>query len=552
SFQKYEIKNGEILGSNLGDRKKYVELKDQLKSIDELFDAIDKDYSGGLRKALKDEIEAVQKQLDEQVQAKQYLAYQTSQEQARLRDDRRRIPTDKIQEVRSELNLLRQKTVEYRNKRDAQREHENSSQHYEWLKSAHQIYQDMLGRDVTVAKPYLMIIGLVLICLAGSLVILKLTVLAVAALVGVLVSGWLYVRQQWRSVTRVHEIQEMENVRKEFRIKLGRDLTGLPAILELLQNLEEDYNHARLLKKQLTEELNFIKGAERKLDEQITVLAGEKKDPKTWDEVLRLLENHAKKLDIQIHDKEKLLARLSVDDSDYHTERPLLEYSKQRLEALEQKRRKLLADLEAETRKLESLKQRICDATREDIVTPWEVLIGKLRQKREQVTEEYKQKTAEILGKMAVRDVIGQLRKTEDSKIVAALNSPEVEMPLLQMTGRYKSLNLDGDRLMVSDPFNTFSLSELSSGAHEQVLLALRIGFSTRLMNRDPAFLILDDAFQYSDWERRKRLVDTVAALAEGGWQIIYFTMDDNIGELFDEAGKQFGEAYKFVELNSE
>jgi uncharacterized protein YhaN len=179
-------------------------------------------------------------------------------------------------------------------------------------------------------------------------------------------------------------------------------------------------------------------------------------------------------------------------------------------------------------------------------------LIGKLRQKREQVTEEYKQKTAEILGKMAVRDVIGQLRQTEDSKIVAALNSPEVEMPLLQMTGRYKSLNLDGDRLMVSDPFNTFSLSELSSGAHEQVLLALRIGFSTRLMNRDPAFLILDDAFQYSDWERRKRLVDTVAALAEGGWQIIYFTMDDNIGELFDEAGKQFGEAYKFVELNSE
>lgn len=551
SFQKYEIKDGEILGSNIGDRKKYLELRSQLQKIDELFNEIDKGYSGGRRKALMDDIEAVQKQLDEQVQAKQFLAYQTNVELQRLREERRRLPTAKIQEVRAELSLLKQKTVEFRNKREARREHETRSQHYEWLKAAHQIYQEMLSPEVVSVSPFLLVLSLGLIVLAAVFAILKLTAPTIAALVGVLVSGWFYFQKHRQAASRFRETKEVENIRKEFKDKFGRELSGLPVMLELLQNLEEDYNHARLLKKQLAEELNFLKAAERRLDEQITVLAGEKKDAKTWEEVLRLLDNHGQKLEAQIHEKDKLLARLAVDESDYRTERPLVEYSKQRFDALEDKRRKLQAELDAETRRLESLKQRICDLIREDIVTPWEGLIEKLRHKRVEIAEEYKQKTAEIIGKMAVRDVINDLRKTEDSKILAGLKSPEVETPLLHVTGRYQRLGLEGDQLLVSDAFNTFALSELSTGAQEQVLLALRIGFSTKLMNRDGLFLILDDAFQYSDWERRRRLVSQAAVLARHGWQIIYFTMDDNIRALFDEMGKQFGGDYQFFELIS-
>ena len=52
-------------------------------------------------------------------------------------------------------------------------------------------------------------------------------------------------------------------------------------------------------------------------------------------------------------------------------------------------------------------------------------------------------------------------------------------------------------------------------------MLALRIGFTSRLLNQDRLFLILDDAFQHSDWDRRKILVDKLAGIAENGWQII-------------------------------
>jgi hypothetical protein len=46
--------------------------------------------------------------------------------------------------------------------------------------------------------------------------------------------------------------------------------------------------------------------------------------------------------------------------------------------------------------------------------------------------------------------------------------------------------------------------------------------------------------------------VEKIAALANDGWQIVYFTMDDNIRELFAAAGKDFGENYKYLELKEE
>ena len=551
-IQELQIENGVIIGHKQGENKKRIELEEQLSKIDRLFDEIDKGYSGGGRKALAEELDAVQTQIDRQLKAKQYLAYQLDFELKKLREERSRIPTDMLQQTRKELDFLKQKTVEYRHKQDAQREAESRSQNYEWLKSAREVYQNALQKEASAPKSWPLMLSLIMTGLVVLFAFLKLPILALTALAGVIGFGFLYVRKLRVLSGRSLETQEIENLKKEFRSRFQRDLTGILAISEILQNIEEDYNTARLLKKQLSEEYANIKTGQRKLEEQIAFLANERKDPKTWDEVLRLLENRLQTLDEKIHEKDKQLDKLDVDHSDYQMERPDVEYSKQKLDALKERQRKLQAEIETETRKLESLKQRICDETRNDIATPWEMLINNLREKREHIAAAYKQKTAEIIGKKAVHEVIIELRKTEDEKIVAGLKSPAVQEPLHEVTGRYRRLDLDGESLVVSDQFNQFHLSELSTGAQEQVLLALRIGFSTKLMNRDSLFLILDDAFQYSDWERRKLLTDKVAALAQSGWQIIYFTMDDNIRELFDEKGKMFGGEYKVVELKDE
>ncbi|MDP3259714.1 MAG: hypothetical protein Q8M34_03895, partial [Thermodesulfovibrionales bacterium] len=89
----------------------------------------------------------------------------------------------------------------------------------------------------------------------------------------------------------------------------------------------------------------------------------------------------------------------------------------------------------------------------------------------------------------------------------------------------------------------------LSTGEKERVMLALRIGFSSKLLKQDSLFLILDDAFQHTDWESRKTVVKQLADITKKGWQIIYLTMDNHIKGLFDEVGKELRENYKSLEL---
>jgi uncharacterized protein YhaN len=71
------------------------------------------------------------------------------------------------------------------------------------------------------------------------------------------------------------------------------------------------------------------------------------------------------------------------------------------------------------------------------------------------------------------------------------------------------------------------------------VLLALRMGFASRLAGGRPLFMLLDDAFQHSDWGRRERLVAHVLNMVRAGWQVTYLTMDDHLRDLFDASARQ-------------
>jgi uncharacterized protein YhaN len=88
----------------------------------------------------------------------------------------------------------------------------------------------------------------------------------------------------------------------------------------------------------------------------------------------------------------------------------------------------------------------------------------------------------------------------------------------------------------------------MSTGAQEQAWLALRLGFASLNMEGQAAFLILDDAFQHSDWKRRPNMVTEVIRLAESGWQVFYFSMDDHISGLFRAAAKKL--QVNFVETD--
>jgi len=90
-----------------------------------------------------------------------------------------------------------------------------------------------------------------------------------------------------------------------------------------------------------------------------------------------------------------------------------------------------------------------------------------------------------------------------------------------------------------------YPLASLSTGAREQAFLALRMGFASIAMEGETGFLILDDAFQPSDWNRRKNLVAQTKSFVESGWQVFYFTMDDHMEELFKDEGATLGDGFR-------
>jgi uncharacterized protein YhaN len=314
--------------------------------------------------------------------------------------------------------------------------------------------------------------------------------------------------------------------------------------------MEEDYSKSRLLTDQLYSDLRSIEVMKVKIADQISELVDEEKQPEEWEKVLKALDEEYRNLNETIQEKRIRLAQLGVDSSDYVTEKPIAEYSKKQYDALLEKQKQIEREIEEENQKLEYLKRSIYRLT-QDEAHNWEMLIDNLRKKREIIRDAYKQKTAEIVGKILVHRVLENLQKDESNKISQGLQSEEVLGPLKQITKRYEQFKLTGDTLTVSDPYNDFSMAELSTGACEQILLALRIGFSRKLLKEENLFFILDDAFQYSDWQRRVNLMDTIVQLAKSGWQIIYFTMDDHIRDLFQKKGKAFGEGYRYFELDA-
>ena len=105
--------------------------------------------------------------------------------------------------------------------------------------------------------------------------------------------------------------------------------------------------------------------------------------------------------------------------------------------------------------------------------------------------------------KSALLGLCRVLQQTEEEKIRKGLQSKEVTDILSTVTSHYQSLDFDGKQLTVLGNYGDYEVDEiLSTGAKEQVFLALRMGFASKLAGGNPLFMILDDAFQHSDWDQ--------------------------------------------------
>ncbi len=549
TIQDASIEGHHIIASSRGPISTREDLQTQHGKINELFEEINEKYSGGYRKQLEQQKIQLQEKITQMEQAKKHKAYLLSNQKETLNHQRQTYDKEKLESLLRDIERYHDNKDQLERTKKRYQQAVKKSKHFEWLQQAAQDYEALINK-VTTESTSLVYLPLIILLLAVSAIILLFyPIAALIPICGAIITVILYWRTTRQRDNKPGVQDEINNIGRAFEEKLGEPLTDVSQLKNEMENQKEAYHQTQMLESEVEETQRDVHQLKRQICDSIKTITGEDVELGQWKSAVEEQLAELKNLDDQINALHNQLLQLDVDETDYVEEEQPAEYDQAEYETLKRKLQDIEGRIEDTDYALSSLRDRIRDVTGDDVSASWETLIQHLREKRNDIIQRYKHVTAKIVGQIAVMDVLKEFRKQEDKKIVDNIQSEVVRRPLYEVTQRYTDYKLDDNTLYVSNDIEEFSLNELSTGAQEQVFLALRMGFCSRMLKNQSAFFIFDDAFQYSDWDRRELLIDKAVDLATNGWQIIYFTMDDHIKQLFDRSGASLGDQYKSFEL---
>jgi len=373
----------------------------------------------------------------------------------------------------------------------------------------------------------------------------------VGAIVFSIVSGYFYLHMLNRTPVSDVQKEEMEKIEDGYRERFSETgKVGEATLSAKKEELRDFHSKSEVLAgdiESLERQLNALEVDINHLLGKFTKIKDKKGD---WAKMVNQLQMERQAFDGERQNKSLELSRLDIPENKYREKSTEVSYDPD----VHQDLSRDLEETQAEKKQLEddldNLKYAVRVLIGENDECEWEQMIEKLHQKRADTVKQYKEITARLIASITVNQALDELREYEAARIDDGLRSEEVQKALLDTTGHYKQIEKEGGELILSDDFGRYHLNTLSTGAREQVLLGLRLGFAAKLLAGKQLFLILDDAFQHSDYPRRKRLVKKLFELAEEGWQVLYFTMDDHIRGLFEQSGKKMGkENYQIIEV---
>lgn len=546
-----EIDGYKIEGAKRAEIQRREDLMEDMRLIDELFQEIENKYMGGERRNLEDEKKKLKNRFDKLEKAKRHISYKISKEIESLEKKATQVDEKSINYLLKQISNLNIATKKYENKKEDLNILLESTKNYKWLKSAISEYEKYNFEEIT-EKPniWYTIFFALIFALIVAFTVLKSQVGIIISLLGLAGIVLMYKRRYDKFLADAGKRDEILNLKNEFKERFNEKLKNLAIMNEKIKNMEDDYNKREVIQGQLKDEKSEIDNTNLKIAEEMKGLLEKEIGMEKWMEELEKKLEERRRLKEQISDKNVELARLDVEEPDYIKEKQEVEYNKDEYIEVKEDLEKIKESISKKEEELKTLKHSICKHTKDNFSIEWTELIKNLADKHNEVLSEYKNLTAEIIGKKYVSEIIEELYKEEDEKIKDALESEIISNMLPQVTTHYENISLTDDRMIVSDTYNDFPVESISDGAKEQVFLALRIGLAKHWFKKDELFLIFDDAFLHSDYNRRPLLLDKLIELANSGWQIICFTFDDNIRNLIDKKVKKLKDEYRFYNLN--
>lgn len=552
TLQDATVQDRLIGGAQRGEVKTKIQCEERLDSLNALLKDVEEGYASGEVYSLRQKKEAIEAELKKLEKAKRYHAAQLHEQIQALRRKKGGLPAEEeLSELEADVRIHDSRKGETETKSVTLKELEGTSEDYRWTEKALGDYSEIISKQaVSGPKPILILFAFLFFVGVVVTGFLGLNIPLVICGIGALAFFIFYYMGTRNALARAGESSELENLKADFSSRFGSELTNRAVLQAKLDKLKENHIRATSLREEvnkLTLEANSRKSS---ITETLKAFTGAERPRQQWRDLIRELRNSIKELEDKIHSLDRKLLSLAVPEGEYLDKDPGTEWDAERYGNLEDELKGTEEALDGEMKKLELLKTRIAQETGSQS-TEWENLITELRNMLEEAAEKYREITAEILAKIQVKTAIQEFREEENTRIADGLKRQELTKPLCALTGRYDRIRQeeDGGLVLVTVEDEEYPLADISTGAREQIYLALRVGFASIAMEGQTAFLILDDAFQHSDWDRRKNIIAHTLSLVKNGWQVFYFAMDDHIRDLFLDAGRALGDSFRRLEL---
>ncbi len=533
------VENGIITGQRRARSKRVQkELYPALDEVDKFYEEMQALSSGEL-KSLQKEAEKKRERLDKLEQARRYEAFRIGRRLEELEKSSRALDSEKVDYISEKVMRLKQLHKSIEDKKAEIGLLEKDLTGFSWLKSAKEIY---LREKLKKKKKYLYLPMLFLaVAFAGSAAgIMQIAIISIA--LTFLSFVYFLINPAELSGSILFELK------KDYRERYGEKIS-ITSIDSKIKEYEIKDNKLRELEGQYAADKDEAAGLTEQLNLKFEAAGIEKSDIQSaWKEIKRKHDE----IDMEKASALSRLETLDVKPADYVEENPGIKYSYEEektlsleIDSLRQKIGKIKEKMENEKSRLESFLNVSGRGYTQGH------LMEMLKEKEDEIISEIKGFTAELAASAVLEEVLGELRDRQRKAVLERLNNPSISRYLKKITSVYSSLGEIGGRIVVFSDENgapPYYLDNMSTGAKQQVLMALRCTLAAQISPR-PMFFILDDAFQYSDWERRPEMVEMSVSLVRQGWQVIYFTMDNHIRDLFLEMGKGIEGGFSFIKL---
>jgi hypothetical protein len=534
--------------------KSFEETRDRLRSLEEAAGEFYATLSETERSSLERRRRLLVQQRERLHAARRHTAYTLSCRIAALEEEVDRVPEGRISELAEGVRERARLQEELRQGEEEGRRARSLEEKARWLEGARERYERCLAR--TVNRPQR--VGLLLAAafllaalaayFAAPVLLLPALALSAAGFTLALLATFLFPGGQTPEAARV----ELQRLREEFSRRFGAPLGSAAEFSVQKSALDRELGAVQTLLQEL--ERKRLRLRELGATVRQALLAVDRKDApeESWPALVQELRRSGAEQERHLERTRERLRGLGVEESDFLALDPGLEYSREREEQLANELRQLEEQLQLQSQQSESIRGRLSEhigweAARAGSL---ETVAGALEGRRQEYLCSMRESLATMIAGHVVAGALSELQREEDRAIEEALNRRGAAELLHRLTGRYDRLQILGEELYVGNDREAFPLAELSTGAREQVLLALRLGLARMLSGREGLFLVLDDAFQYSDWQRRDSLVEQAVEVVRAGWQVIYLTMDDDLRDRIRRAAAALPEgSFRLITL---